>query len=176
VAWWRFEEGQGGTTVDSAENHEDELRGHLSFAAGVRGKGLKFDGFTARVVRNASTAPRLTGAFTIEAWIAPQEYSWNWTGIVDHDQGLGRVTSSGSTIWADWFPCGGRQAMAGLLEQGSGAALEVVPRGRDFDPRQGFAVFINGQLAAVSRHMGNSIRPTTWTCSSACLTATSHPP
>ena len=47
---------------------------------------LSFDGYTNRVTVPSRELPNIRGDFTIEAWIAPQEFPWDWSGIVDHDQ------------------------------------------------------------------------------------------
>lgn len=148
AAWWRFDEGQGFLVADSAGNHQDALQGYAAFAPGVRGNGLKFDGFTSRVVRRAAQVPRLTGAFSIEAWIAAQEYSWNWTGIVDHDQDaqagyffgidhLGRIGLHAS-VEGRWQGCLSKEPVP-LLKWSHVAGT--------FDPQQGFAVYVDGNLA-----------------------------
>jgi len=158
VAWWRFDEGHGKVVVDFVGKHQDELRGYLFFAAGVQGNGLKFDGFTSRVVRKASETLRLTGAFTIEAWIAPQEYSWNWTGIVDHDQEgqagyffgidhLGRIGLHAS-LDGRWQGCVSKEPVP-LLKWSHVAGV--------FDPQKGFAVFVNGRLAGSQAAQGKPV-------------------
>ncbi len=148
VAWWRFDEGQGTVVADTAGGQKDTLSGFLFFGPGVQGSGLRFDGFTSRVVRKAAESPRLTGAFTVEAWIAPQEYSWNWTGLVDHDQEeqagyrfgidhLGRIGLHGS-VAGRWQGCVSKDPVP-LLKWSHVAGT--------FDPQKGFALFVNGQLA-----------------------------
>lgn len=86
VASWHFDEGSGRATTEAVSGRQDPFVGHLMFAQGVRGSGLKFDGFTSRLARPAKELPKVGPALTVEAWVAPQEYSWAWTGIVDHDQ------------------------------------------------------------------------------------------
>jgi hypothetical protein len=83
VAWWKFDEEKGKVATDSAAQINDALKGNFEYIEGASGKALKLDGYTTRVIREAADVPRLVEAFTIEAWIAPQTYSWNWTGIVD---------------------------------------------------------------------------------------------
>jgi len=65
-----------------------EVRGYVTRVPGVRGTALQCDGFTSRVTFGNDTVPSLTNGFSLETWIAPQEYSWNWTGILDqaHEQ------------------------------------------------------------------------------------------
>ncbi|HUT30485.1 MAG TPA: LamG-like jellyroll fold domain-containing protein [Sedimentisphaerales bacterium] len=83
AAWWRFDGHSANAVIESVAGVNDEINGNFSFAPGVSGKALKFDGYTTCVLREASVVPPMVDAFTIEAWIAPQTYSWNWTGIVD---------------------------------------------------------------------------------------------
>jgi hypothetical protein len=83
VAWWKFDAEAGNVAADSVGKIDDGIKGNFKYVAGASGKCLRFDGYTTRVVREAEQVPRLVEAFTVEAWIAPQTYSWNWTGIVD---------------------------------------------------------------------------------------------
>jgi len=83
VAWWKFDQEKDKVVTDSAAHIDDAVKGDLGYVQGASGKAARFDGYTTYVTRKAGDAPRLVEAFTIEAWIAPQTYSWNWTGIVD---------------------------------------------------------------------------------------------
>ena len=83
VAWWKFDAEAGSVAADSVSKINDGIKGNFKYVPGASGKCLRFDGYTTRIVREADEVPRLVEAFTIEAWIAPQTYSWNWTGVVD---------------------------------------------------------------------------------------------
>jgi len=76
AAYWSFDRGKG----------TDEIRGFQKFVPGVAGNGLRFDGQTTTVVRGASKAPRLGGAFSIEAWVAIQTYPWTWCAVVNQEK------------------------------------------------------------------------------------------
>jgi len=71
VGWWNFDQGQA-----------EAINGGGEYVEGIVGKVLKFDGFTTFLTQAASNAPAFDGSFTIEAWIAPQTYSWNQAAIV----------------------------------------------------------------------------------------------
>ena len=58
----------------------------FSFVDGVRGKALVFDGYHTEVVCVPPKSPVLGERFTISAWVAPQEYSWNLSAIVNRQQ------------------------------------------------------------------------------------------
>jgi len=82
LVWWRFDEVAGKTAYDSIGQVEDTIIGNFKFVDGVRSKGLKFDGFSTRVLRKSQDALCLGEAFTIEAWVAIQAYPWGWCPIV----------------------------------------------------------------------------------------------
>ncbi len=85
VAYWPFDEAKGTATVESSKQTEDVIQGNFSLVSGVRGKGIKFDGFTTRITRK-SDLPEIHEAVTFEAWIAPQAYPWNWNAIVEQEK------------------------------------------------------------------------------------------
>jgi hypothetical protein len=88
--WMRFDEGlsaQDDFTTESVKGSKCRIGGVDSYwRRGVSGTCLSFDGYTNRVTVPSRELPNIRGDFTIEAWIAPQEYSWNWSGIVDHSR------------------------------------------------------------------------------------------
>jgi hypothetical protein len=90
VVWMRFDEGLKPNyhlTKESVNGYDCAIGGADShWRTGVSGTSLSFDGYTNKVTLPAGELPEISGDFTIEAWIAPQEYSWNRSGIVDHDQ------------------------------------------------------------------------------------------
>ncbi len=74
VAWWDFDAGK------------DPVQGHYRYMPGVSGKALKFDGFTTVLIRKAAQAPRISGAISVEAWVALAAYPWNWCPVVSQKQ------------------------------------------------------------------------------------------
>jgi len=142
--------------LDAASGHKDALVGHMKFGPGVQDGGLRGDGFTSRIVRKAAHAPLLTNGFTVEAWIAPQEYSWAWSGIVDHHQdqqagyflGINHVGQIGfhAAVDGKWKGCTSAQPVP-LLKWS-----HVVGT---FDPESGFALYVNGQLVKKQAARGN---------------------
>ena len=65
---------------------QDRLEGFHRFAPGVAGQALRSDGQTTHLIRPAAQAPRLDGAFTLEAWVAIQNYPWTWCAILNQEQ------------------------------------------------------------------------------------------
>lgn len=86
VAWWDFESKKSKSVFEKVSGVNDTIKGNYWFSDGVSGKGLKCDGYTTHIVRCAEKAPILGQSFTVEAWVAPQTYPWNWTAIVDREK------------------------------------------------------------------------------------------
>jgi len=86
VAWWKFDKPKDKVATDSISQIDDEIGGNFKYTEGVSGKAIRFDGYTVCLTRRAAGAPSLRDAFTVEAWIAPQVYPWNWTAIVDREK------------------------------------------------------------------------------------------
>lgn len=74
VAWWCFEEGAGNTIVDqSGHGWDGILHGNGAWTQGRAGKALRLDGSTV-VDLGSPPAFRMEKAFTLEAWILPDEW------------------------------------------------------------------------------------------------------
>lgn len=74
-------------SFDSREStlKTDSVYGLLTFKEGVSGKSLMFDGYSTEVIGKAPVLMP-AGSFTITAWIAPQEYSWNISAIINQQK------------------------------------------------------------------------------------------
>jgi hypothetical protein len=82
IAYWSFDNIENSIIIDETSQYNDTIKGHYKVVDGVVGQALKCDGFTTRIHREAENAPVLKGAFTVETWVAPQAYPWNWCAIV----------------------------------------------------------------------------------------------
>jgi hypothetical protein len=154
VAWWAFDDdGDVGTTTDRVGEHRDALIGHTDRVEGVVGRALRFDGYTSGVVRAAVAVPPLSGALTVEAWVALQALPWHWTAILDHEaveadvrrprlffgiDGEGRPGVR-LTVGGEVVECVSREPLS-LLEWSHVAAT--------FEPDGGIEVFLNGRDVA----------------------------
>lgn len=78
AASWSFEDAPGVADGVQGSNRRSE--------AGVRGMALKLDGFSTRV-EHAAPLPEFEHGFSVEAWVALQEYPWNWTAVADCSAG-----------------------------------------------------------------------------------------
>jgi hypothetical protein len=84
---WALDPSQAGIVHDSAGNRDDAIQGLWRSVPGVDGKAVEFDGYTTHIVRNAKAVPRLGNAFTVSAWVALNNYPWNWVPVADQSDG-----------------------------------------------------------------------------------------
>jgi len=152
--WWKFEQEKGRTTTEGIGRIKDEITGNFKYVGGVSGNGLRFDGFTTSIVRDAGKALRLEDAFTIEAWIALGAYPWNWCPIVSQsEEGKSGyyfgIDSQGyfglrGSVKGKWIECRSQQS-AGFqigLEMRRWYHIAAV-----FDPTSGIRLYQNGKVA-----------------------------
>jgi len=83
VAKWSFNRVDGTTIRNSSNGAQDRITGLFLRVPGVSGQAIRFDGDTTSITEPAATAPRISGAFSIDAWIVVNTYPWNWVPIVD---------------------------------------------------------------------------------------------
>ncbi|MHC4676028.1 MAG: LamG domain-containing protein, partial [Planctomycetota bacterium] len=151
VAWWKFDEGKGKVAIDSVTGKEDAIRRTFWYLPGVSGTAIKLDGFTTHIVRKAADAPRLRDAFTIEAWVAPQAYPYNFCAIVNHQRdkqagyffGIDAFARLGLHVAVNgkWQRCNTKKAAVPFMTKWTHIA-------GTFDKNKGLAVYVNGKLAA----------------------------
>ena len=85
-------------TRESVTNTLIPVRGVKAYwRKGVSGTCLSFDSYSNAVVMPAAKCPVIKDDFTIEAWVAPQEYPFNRAAIVDHMAGK-------KDIFLEWMP------------------------------------------------------------------------
>jgi hypothetical protein len=82
---WNFDDRDGKIVHDSIGNLDDQVRGLSNRVPGVSGRALQFDGYTTRIVRAAAKVPLLGDSFSLSAWVAIDNYPWNWVPIADQD-------------------------------------------------------------------------------------------
>jgi hypothetical protein len=82
VIHWNFEKNDNRKTMEVVGGKSDTLEGYFGEAAGVKGKGLTLDGFTACLKGTGTAQIKGLKEFTVEAWIALGEYPWNWCPIL----------------------------------------------------------------------------------------------
>jgi hypothetical protein len=148
IAWWSFDKDANETVSDHIGGINDTLRGNFKYVEGVTGNSLRFDGYTTHIVREVEAVPNFDGSFTIEAWVAPQTYPWNWTAVVDHEidhrggyffgiNALGQIGLH-MAINDDWRTC---------VSNASIPLLEWTHIAGTFEKGRGMTVYINGEPA-----------------------------
>ncbi len=147
--WLKFDEGltpNGHSTRDSVSGTPCAISGVDSYwSAGVSGACLSFDGYTNKVTVPAAGVPEVHHGFTIQAWIAPQEYAWNWAGLVDRDQdkragyslGMNHIGQIGIYAYVDgeW---------QGLMADPKAPLLTWTHVTAVYDESSGFSMYYNG--------------------------------
>ena len=88
---YKFDEGlvkQEQETTECVSNTSYPISGTKAYwRKGVSGTCLSFDSYSNSVVLPSDKVPGLSNEFSVEAWIAPQEYPFNLAAIVDHISG-----------------------------------------------------------------------------------------
>lgn len=145
AACWNFDDGS-----------KNNVTGYAKYVTGVRGSALKFDGFTTRVTHKSDASIDMANGFTVEAWVAPQTYSWNWTGIVDREKdhlegfsfGINHIGQVGLSL-----AVGGKWHT--LLSEKPIPLLKWSHAAVTYDAAGRMAVYVNGQPAGSNTIRGN---------------------
>jgi len=157
--WMRFDEGlkpNRHTTIESIRATRCRIGGVDSYwRAGVSGSCLSFDGYTNKVTVPACGVPEVHHGFTIQAWIAPQEYAWNWAGIVDRDQGkkagyslgMNHIGQIGIYAYVDgeW---------QGLMTRRKASLLTWTHVTAVYEQSRGFSMYFNGVPVGTKKTSG----------------------
>jgi hypothetical protein len=117
VAWWSF---------DATEGRQDAIIGHHGLVPGVRGLALRSNEFETAIECDAASLPAWkNGGFTVEAWIAPRAFPWNYCPIIQQRNGThgfyfginyqGQLQLEAS-IGGTWIRCESPTALPGLDE------------------------------------------------------------
>lgn len=149
VAWWSFDAAVDGATLDRAANREDLVEGNYKLIGGPVNQALLFDGFTAVIDRSAADAPKLSGDFSVQAWVAQGAYPWNWCPIVtqQRDEQAGYAFSVGPrgqvrlevAVDGEWQSCTSEDWVLPLRKWIHVAAT--------FQNGKGITLFVNGEEA-----------------------------
>jgi beta-fructofuranosidase len=181
VAWWRFDEGEGKAAIDSVSGKEDAIERNFRHLPGVSGTAVKFDGFTTRVVRKAGDAPHLKDGFTIEAWVVPQAYPWNWCAILNQEKehkagyffGIDDIGHVGLHVAVDgkWYECTSEEAIpfmekwshiAGTFDKNSGITVYIDGKAAGKVPVEGTLTFAEGMDLQIGRNHKKTLLNPKW--------------
>ena len=101
LAYWSFDDIQDGKTLEKASGQQDTVSGHYRLVRGVKGNAIITDGYTCSIAKPAKQAHKLGQTFTIEAWIAPAAYPWNWAPILAQENTVSANSNKDKICWPD---------------------------------------------------------------------------
>jgi hypothetical protein len=79
---WDFEEITSRTTLEKVSGIADTLEGNFRVAEGIKGNGLRLDGFTTNLKHTDRNMPVPGDELTVEAWVSLANYPWNWCPVL----------------------------------------------------------------------------------------------
>lgn len=65
---WSFDTPTADIAHDGVSGTEDRIEGQFKYVPGVTDAALRFDEYTARVIREGAKAPKIGSTFSEEAW------------------------------------------------------------------------------------------------------------
>jgi hypothetical protein len=148
VASWKFDLEHSRKVIDQDSGIADSVEGNYKLVGGVEGRGLKFDGFTTSIKRSCDKVPKISGSFSLEAWVAAATYPWNWCPILAQE----RKEEAGFYFGV------GPQGQVGIFASVDGLWRRLESESKiqlrkwthlvaTFDEKNGFKVYINGNLS-----------------------------
>jgi hypothetical protein len=142
-------------TFDGAGAAGGEIRGFGTVVPGVSGNALRFDGQTTTVITRAAAVGRFGPAFTVEAWVAIQEYPWTWCAIVNQE----KAHRAGYFFGIEPEGRFGLHLAAGGTWQVSQSDIKLPlytwnHLAATYDPASGIRLYCNGKLVGQRRVTG----------------------
>ena len=90
VAWWKFDEGTGASTVESVSGIKSSIPGNkVLWKKGISGTAIHADGYNTLISLPQENAPAIENEITLEGWVALSAYPWNDIPIVKTGKGDG---------------------------------------------------------------------------------------
>ncbi len=150
LMYWDFETNTDTTTLEKVGGVADTLEGNFEEAGGVKGRGLRLDGFTACIRRSAGEVKAPGDAYSVEAWVALGNYPWNWCPILTTESAevsgyrlllgpLGQVSLE-SAVDEQWVSCTSARETMPLRTW-----MHIVGVYRS---KQEMKLYVNGELVA----------------------------
>ena len=153
---WSFDEQAGRLVHDSIGKKDDRVEGFWRRVPGVRGQALEFDGYSTGIVRAAKDVPALGQEFSLSAWVALNNYPWNWVPLVDQSAD----NQIGYFFGIDAFGhLGFDVAVNGVWQQLVSAKPLPLKKWMyvtaTFAPKSGMKIYMNGEVEASLRTTGS---------------------
>jgi hypothetical protein len=155
-ARWTFETLDGSQTREVVSKAMDALEGYVEKAPGVRGDGLRLDGFTTCLKTSGPNRVVTGDEITVEAWIALGEYPWNWCPILtsESDEVKGYRLMIGPLGQASLECAVGGQWLACTSERDAIPLRTWIHVVGVYRARSEMSLYINGSLVASNRITG----------------------
>jgi len=158
VAKWSFNRVDGTTIRNSSNGAQDRITGLFLRVPGVSGQAIRFDGDTTSITEPAATAPRISGAFSIDAWIVVNTYPWNWVPIVDQRN----EDRAGCLFGIDSFGHLGLQVAVNGQWRTVSSSIQLPLKkwshvAATFGSAQGLSIYIDGKLAGYLSSPGGMV-------------------
>jgi hypothetical protein len=156
VGEYGFNEGGGTTLTDSSGDHNNGTISNATWAPGIFGDALAFNGTNSWVTINDSSSLNLTTSMTLEAWVNPASLS-NWNAVVIKerpgglayglyaDNGLGEPPSG----YVDVSGTDNTVVAPSILPLNTWSFLAVTYNGSDL------SFYLNGTLVSTNPYTGN---------------------
>ncbi|WP_299551686.1 LamG domain-containing protein [Seonamhaeicola sp.] len=135
----------------------DNKIGYIMEAEGVHGKSVSLDGLTSYMELPSKTVKFPDNNFTIEAWLALQEYPWNWTGAFDNlENNKGVFFGVGAYGELGLFLGNGKSVVKAVAD-----SITRLPHLKwnhivaTFEAKKGITLYVNGQKAGFTVYEGD---------------------
>ncbi|MFO8055524.1 MAG: LamG-like jellyroll fold domain-containing protein [Bacteroidales bacterium] len=89
VSWWNLDRYEVNHVTGRVTGIHDEISRRFHYTRNASGELIRYP---THVRRKAKSAPKITGAFTVEAWVAPQQHAPHWNPVFD--QGINMPTQN----------------------------------------------------------------------------------
>jgi hypothetical protein len=145
------------TTAEEISGESSIVVGNfVKLVEGVNGQAIRYDGYTTYITTDAKNAPKVTGAFSVEAWIALGAYPKNWTPIIN--QGSEEEAGYSLDISA-WGQVGFRIGTGGkwneLFSKESIALNKWTHVAGVYSPENGMKIYIDGNQVCAKKVDGD---------------------
>ena len=138
------------SVVDEVSGVQDRVHGgYFKIVAGALGSALLLDGQTSFVLRSGENAPKVCGAFAVEAWVALGAYPTNWCPVADHSTKDG----AGYFLGVDALGHAGFKIYAGSRRYEIESEQRIPLRkwahiAGVYTPEDGITLYLDGKLVA----------------------------
>jgi methionine-rich copper-binding protein CopC len=161
VAEYSFNDGTGTTLTDTSGNHNNGTISNATWASGLFGGALSFNGTNSWVTINSATSLNLTSGMTLEAWVNPSALS-DWSAVILKER-------TGGLDYALYADNGANQPPSGYIHTSSGDSFAEGGSAIPLNTWSNLAatydganinLYVNGTLVGTDGTSGNMVTST----------------